>query len=138
MAARKNGDVAFRLQYHTPSLRYQSSRKILKIQFTWSTIYVSIAEFVLADENILDAQKFADELRQLTPPAEKLAEKGVSPEGIERAQKSYLCVEKKGLERQDDPILDLITRYDLSSVEIGSVTFADEPVQLHHVLQGFY
>jgi len=77
----------------------------------------------------MDAQIFADELRQLAPPAEKLAEKGISSEGIEREQKSYLCVEKKGLERQDDPILDLITRYDLSSVEIGMVRFVDEAVQ---------
>lgn len=81
-------------------------------------------------KTIMDAQKFANELRQLAPPAEKLAEKGVSPEGIEGIRKSYFCVEKEGLERQDDPILDLIARYDLSSVEIGSIRFADEPVQL--------
>ena len=81
-------------------------------------------------KTIMDAQKFVNELRQLAPPSEKLAEKGVSPEGIERALKSYLCVEKEGLELQGDPILDLITRYDLSSVEIGMVRFADEPIQL--------
>jgi len=76
----------------------------------------------------MDAQKFAKELIQLAPPAEKLAEKGISPESIERAQKSYLCIEKKGLDRQDDPVLDLITRYDLSSVEIGMVRFTDTPI----------
>ncbi len=78
----------------------------------------------------MDAQKFANVLAQLAPPAEKLAEQGVSPEGRERERKSYICVEKKGLDRQDDAILDLITRYDLSSVEIGMVSFTDEPVQL--------
>jgi hypothetical protein len=76
----------------------------------------------------MDAQKFAKELIQLTPPNEKLAENGVSQEEIERTQKSYLCVERKGLDRQDDPVLDLITRYDLSSVEIGMVRFTDTPI----------
>jgi hypothetical protein len=78
-----------------------------------------------SNQTIMDAQKFANELRQLAPPAEKLAENGISQEEIERTLKSYLCIEKKGLDRQDNPVLDLITRYDLSSVEIGMVRFTD-------------
>lgn len=73
----------------------------------------------------MDADRFCTELWLAAPEAARLVDAGLSPAQAEKFRLSYRCIEKKGaISEFEDPLLDLITRYDISSIEIGMIRFA--------------
>jgi hypothetical protein len=70
----------------------------------------------------MNADEFVKALALLAPSEETLKLRGLSEVAVERVRKSYICVERPNVERREDnPLLDLLTRYDTTTVEIGMV-----------------
>lgn len=76
----------------------------------------------------MTADDFVRELRTAAPSAEEFQRAGLSLREAEDLRLSYVCVPKStpAGERQADPLLDLLARYDLAKVEIGMVTFTSD------------
>lgn len=76
----------------------------------------------------MTADDFIRQLAAAAPRSEQLQRVGLSPGESEDFRLSYFSKPKPTFagERQTDPLLDLLSRYDLGKVEIGMVTFASE------------
>jgi hypothetical protein len=78
----------------------------------------------------MTADEFVDRLRRAAPSAEQLQNLGFSPQEAAEFWLSFVCVPRPtragGSQAQADPLLDLLSRYDLGKVEIGMITFASD------------
>jgi hypothetical protein len=74
----------------------------------------------------MTAEDFVRRLRTAAPGAEQLRNVGFSAQEAAEFQRSFVCVLRSTAptERQTDPLLDLLSRYELSTIEIGMITFA--------------
>lgn len=73
----------------------------------------------------MTADEFVERLRANQPTAEKLLAAGVPAQLVDEIRASY-CIELQqdtSYSGQDDPIVDLIKRYDTSTADIGSIRF---------------
>ncbi|MCY2987563.1 MAG: hypothetical protein NTY19_06830 [Planctomycetota bacterium] len=74
----------------------------------------------------MDADQFAARLRDLAPPLDHLQEQGFTVAeaiGIRRGFECILRTEVSGPVHRD-PIVDLLSRYDATGLEIGLIAFA--------------
>src|SRR5690348_15920852 len=69
----------------------------------------------------MTADEFSKELKLLAPPIDDLRKIGLSLEGAERIHRSYHCSRISSSET-GDPIVDLCTNFDVSTVSIGTIT----------------
>lgn len=78
---------------------------------------------------LMNADTFVDRLRAARPTREQLHKLGVSSdEAIKTLQDDYVCIRKPASARsQLDPVLDLISRYEVSQMRIGFVAFLERP-----------
>jgi hypothetical protein len=76
----------------------------------------------------MDAKTFVDAVGKLAPTLDELIRGGSSREGAVYFQRGFFAPPREpGKERSTgDPVLDLIANYDVSTLEIGRVTFLQE------------
>jgi hypothetical protein len=74
----------------------------------------------------MNADEFVDRLRAAAPATERLQSVGFSLQDAAEFRLSFVCTPRPipAPDKQADPFLDLLLRYDLRKVEIGMVTFA--------------
>src|SRR4051812_22050680 len=72
----------------------------------------------------MSADEFAAAIAALAPSVAELEAKGLSPQSAENFRKSYQCARRADppVPGNDNPLLDLLARYDCSRLEIAVVT----------------
>lgn len=70
----------------------------------------------------MTADEFSTAIRILAPTVDQLRARGLTAAEIEVRQKQYSC-SRLSHSVEDDPIIDLCTNFDISTLEIGSVKF---------------
>jgi hypothetical protein len=76
----------------------------------------------------MTSDDFVRQLGAAAPRSDQLQQAGLSPRETEEFRLSYFCVPRATRlgGHEADPVLDLLSRYDLGKVEIGMVTFTSE------------
>jgi hypothetical protein len=74
----------------------------------------------------MTADDFVTKLKQYMPSESSLIEQGITD--VYRIQKTYICVPKTNSIPNANPVLDLLQRYDASTVEVGMFQFIFEPI----------
>lgn len=80
----------------------------------------------------MTADEFVKSLKELQPTEDQLRKDGILNELIDEIISGYDCVMRSGVmsEYYDDVLLDLINRYDVSSVQIGFIRFNQSPLSI--------
>ena len=72
----------------------------------------------------MNANQFAEALPQNAPPTDELKRRGISAAASEGLRKSFFPQLKSSMGAlHSDPVVDFVTRYDASSIEIGMIRF---------------
>ena len=72
----------------------------------------------------MEAEAFVEQLWACAPTLDNLVSEGLSHDEAEDFRRSYYFVENGSDERGSNPLLDLLTRYDGTHVEVGMVCFS--------------
>jgi hypothetical protein len=77
----------------------------------------------------MNADDFAVSLSRLAPASTELAAQGFSPLEAEAERESFMCGPRPGATPGENPLLDLLLRYDCSNIEIGMNQLIGYPVE---------
>lgn len=77
----------------------------------------------------MEADQFVEALWACAPDIEQLKATGIPSEVAQRFRDAHLCRKKTEAVRYCDPLLDLISRYDASTVEIGMILLGSSVVK---------
>jgi hypothetical protein len=83
----------------------------------------------------MKADDFVRTLLDTCPTMESLLRKGLSEKGAMEERGSYMCVLRPNVAPLVDPLLDLLSRYDCSKVEIGMIRFMSAPTDVGELWQ---
>ncbi len=81
----------------------------------------------------MTANEFAAGLKKCAPSREKMLAEGLSEAEANQFLASFLCSEdsvQSHLNNVSNPVLDLINRFDVSTLEIGMITFLKPVVEI--------
>lgn len=80
---------------------------------------------------MISSDAFVEALGKLAPSVEELEGYGLCADEISEIRSSYTAsIDKAESKRSRNAILDLLHRYNLSTIEIGDVTFLDSPINI--------
>lgn len=91
----------------------------------------------------MDADNFVIQLQELTPSLSYLRKYGYVEEVVQELRESYFIKQRYPILEfhNDDPLMDLISKYDTSSFEIGILSLDSGnyslPTKFHKILIGF-
>lgn len=84
----------------------------------------------------MNAHDFVVAIAACAPETDRLVKTGLTHDQAGAFRETYQCIPKNSESRTStDPLIDLIHRYDLSTVEIGVVRFVDTPIYHSKYLQ---